>query len=119
MGKPFPRDMRLLRGGDFAAVQRARAVKHAGPLRVGARPNGLPRTRLGLAISRKVGPAPTRNAIKRRLREALRLMQHELPGGYDVVVSVRPHEVTTMGHYQAWLREAIQQLDRHWRKRPS
>lgn len=113
----FQRTLRLRKAAQFEAVRHARAVKHVGPLRVSAKPNDLPTTRLGLAVSKRVGGAPVRNAVKRRLREAFRTMQHELPGGYDVVVSVRPHEVGKMQVYQRWLREAIDQLDRHWRKR--
>ncbi len=113
----YPRTLRLRKAAQFESVRGARSVKHAGPLRVSGKPNDLPHSRLGLAVSKRVGNAPVRNAVKRRLREAFRTLQHDLPGGYDIVVSVRPHEVGKMQVYRRWLRDAIEQLDRHWRKR--
>jgi len=44
--------------------------------------------RLGLTVSRRYGKAHQRNRLKRLVREAFRLMQHELPKG--LVVNVRP-----------------------------
>jgi ribonuclease P protein component len=43
-------------------------------------------TRLGMSVSRKVGNAVVRNRWKRRIREAFRLAQHELPAMLDIVV---------------------------------
>ena len=112
----FPRTHRLLTAAQFESIKSARAVKHAGPLRIGAAPNNLPHPRIGLAVSKRVGNAPTRNAVKRRLREAFRLAQHDLPPGYDFFISVRPHPTAKMQAYQQWLRQAASQLDQHWRK---
>jgi ribonuclease P protein component len=115
----FPHTLRLLRAAEFEAVREAKAAKHAGPLRVGSMPNTLGHNRIGLAISRRAGNAVRRNRIKRVLREAFRLLQHELPGSYDLVVAVRPHERATLAQYQQWLAEAVSRSDRHWRKRSS
>jgi ribonuclease P protein component len=46
-------------------------------------------TRLGVTVSRKVGPAVVRNRLKRLVREAFRLHRHELPAGLDLVVVAR------------------------------
>ena len=40
------------------------------------------------------------DAHKRLLREAFRLMQHDLPSAYDVVVVVRPHKPMILAEYQ-------------------
>ena len=34
----------------------------------------------------------SRNRIRRLIRESFRLLQHDLPRGYDFVVTLRPHE---------------------------
>src|SRR5690554_6187995 len=88
----FPRRMRLSGLRQFRNVYESGAYKHVGPLILYAAPNQLPYLRLGLSVSRRVGTAVTRHRIKRLLREAFRLSQHDLPGGYDIAVRVRPHE---------------------------
>jgi ribonuclease P protein component len=47
-------------------------------------------SRLGLAVSRKVGGAAERNRIKRRLRAAFDELREGLPAGHDYVLIVRP-----------------------------
>lgn len=44
---------------------------------------------MGLSVSKKVGVAVKRNAVRRRLREIFRSAASDLPGGVDVVVSAR------------------------------
>jgi len=54
----------------------------------GASPAGV--TRFGFTVSKKVGQAVERNRIKRRIKEALRLVPSDLrPAGMDVVVVAR------------------------------
>jgi ribonuclease P protein component len=96
----FPRSCRLGGRHEFSAVFEARTRESRGPLTVYAKANALGHGRLGISISRKVGTAVRRNRIKRLLREAFRLMQHDLPGGYDLVVVVRPHEPLILADYQ-------------------
>jgi ribonuclease P protein component len=47
--------------------------------------NQVGRTRLGLAVGRKVGKACVRNRIKRRLREYFRLSRDKMPPETDLV----------------------------------
>lgn len=116
----FTRTMRLTRGHDFLEVYGAKVKLRVGPLDVSGRPNQLAQARLGLAISRRAGTAVKRNVIKRRLREAFRLLQHEWPGSpqrYDLVVAVRPHEPLSTAEYQAALLTAVGRIDSIWTKR--
>jgi len=108
---------RLSRAGDFQAAYKQGLRKQRGPLLVFARPNDLGHPRLGLSVSRRVGNAVVRNAIKRRIREAFRLLMAEAPGGYDLVVVVRRHRRMPMEEYRTLLGSACSALDRAWRKR--
>jgi ribonuclease P protein component len=79
---------RLRRRNDFAAAyQRGRAWSND-LLAVRARPNGLPLSRFGFAVGKRVGKAVVRNRVKRRLREIVRSL-HPV-GGWDVVIIARP-----------------------------
>ena len=116
-GSRLGRKMRLTRAGQFQLVFGANVRTAVGPLLVWALPNQLGHPRLGFAISRRVGTAVARNRIKRRLREAFRLMQHDLSSGYDFVVSVRRHEPLTLAEYQKALFKAVRAVDLTWSKR--
>ena len=52
--------------------------------------DGEPDVRLGVSVSRKVGGATERNAVKRALREAFWALGERLPEGYDFVLVARP-----------------------------
>ena len=53
-------------------------------------PNSVGRPRLGLSVSKKVGTAVKRNAVRRRLKEIFRSSSARLPVDLDFVVSARP-----------------------------
>lgn len=72
-----------------------------------------------MSVPRRAGNAVVRNLIKRRLRESFRLLQHDLPAGYDVVVNVKPHEPLSLAAYQDLLSRACHELHRHWTRRPN
>src|SRR5215218_5439041 len=88
----LPKSLHLRLPREFEAVYAGKTREGRGPVTVYALPNDLGHARMGLSVSRKVGTAVRRNRIRRRLREAFRLMQHDFPRGYDLVAVVRPHE---------------------------
>jgi ribonuclease P protein component len=101
----------------FSAVYDAKVKKHVGPLTFFGKPNGLPHPRLGLSVPRRVGTAVVRNRVKRFIREAFRLSQHDWPRGYDVIVVVRPHETAGLADYQRMLFSGVRSLHQEWEKR--
>lgn len=98
----FPRRLRLQRRREFLRVQRSGAKHHTrfflvfvapsvlrgrgpAPAARGPANPGLPATRLGVTVTRKVGKAVKRNRIKRLVREVFRREHHALPAGLDMV----------------------------------
>ena len=114
--RTFPKSHRLRHKLEFAAVYDARTSEVRGPLKVWAKPNDLPHPRLGLSVGRPVGTAVRRNRIKRLIRDAFRLMQYDFPRGYDVIVSVRPHEPLILAEYQRILSALVVKLHGKWEK---
>jgi ribonuclease P protein component len=113
----FPKSHRLRRREDFNAVYDAKVRDSRGPLTIYARPNGLPHLRMGISTSRKVGIAARRNRIRRLLRESFRHLQHELPGGYDLLVIARAHEPLGLGEYQEIMTASLAKLHQRWKDR--
>jgi ribonuclease P protein component len=83
----------LRRPSEFRRVYERRRSASDGWLIVYGCENGLPYLRLGLSVSRKVGPAVHRNRLRRLYREAFRLTRHTMPVGLDLVLIPRgPNE---------------------------
>ena len=80
----------MRRGAEFALTVRTgtRAGRPGvvGHLLVRAAPYEQEPARVGFVVSRAVGPAVTRNRVKRRLRELMRGYLQLLPGGSLLVV---------------------------------
>ena len=112
----FPRRLRLQRRREFLRVQRSGAKHHTRYFLVFVAPSalrgrgrnpgvlaevptpvasGLPATRLGVTVTRKVGKAVKRNRIKRLVREAFRREHHALPAGLDMVFVAKRDAVET------------------------
>jgi ribonuclease P protein component len=106
----FGAAMRVKSGAEFAQAYKAGVRDDARWVVVYGRPNGLPHARLGLSVSRKVGGAVVRNRLKRLLREAFRLRQHELAPGIDLIVVGRPHGFRPIGDYEGVLVRASTRL---------
>lgn len=117
----LPKSCRLRKRPEFLATQRrgrklitksflffALPVEHGG-------------VRLGITVSRKVGVAVVRNRVKRLLREAFRLHQHELPSGLDLVAIARSEAATppdSLAQVEGELLEVRRRLGSSGRGRP-
>ncbi len=79
---------RLRRSQDFAATMRTgRRARHA-LLTVVSRRRQATETRVGFAVSRRVGGSVVRNRLKRQLRVITRA--HRWQSGFDVVIVPQP-----------------------------
>ena len=88
---------RLSRSGDFDRVYRdGRShsnrflVLYAFPRANADDDEADAEVRLGVSVSRKVGGAVERNAVKRALREAFWGLAEDLPASHDFVLVARP-----------------------------
>ncbi len=80
----------LSRPQDFAAIQ-GRGTTKSNPLfTVRFVRTDLETTRFGLSTGRRLGGAVERNRVRRRLREALRVMAPSFQPGWDVLIIARP-----------------------------
>jgi ribonuclease P protein component len=82
--------MRLTDSPEFERVYRQGTAYRGRFFSVHAFPNEHGTPRLGLSVSRKVGNAVARNAVRRRLREVFHSCIPEISGDLDLVVSARP-----------------------------
>ncbi|MDY6851337.1 MAG: ribonuclease P protein component [Thermodesulfobacteriota bacterium] len=96
----FRKAERLLKRREFLAVSKdARRRFETENFLILLRPNQLPQTRLGVTVTKKVGPAAvTRNRIKRQVREFFRLNKEALPPGQDVLV-IAHRGATGLNHH--------------------
>jgi len=113
----FPARLRVSGRAAFAALRASPIRAMAAPFIVHALPSEREHHRLGLAVPRRVGTAVKRHRIKRLLREAFRLMQHDLPGRYDLLITVRPHDEAPLAAYRHSLGIAVDQVHAKWRKK--
>jgi ribonuclease P protein component len=80
----------LSRPQDFEALQREGMLRSNALLTARIRRNDLDATRFGLSTGRRLGGAVIRNRVRRRLREALRVMAPSFQPGWDVLIIARP-----------------------------
>ena len=105
----FPKSLIGMQKPDFQKVFSDNQRSGDSMLLVLARPNGLERSRLGLAIAKKHTPgAVQRNRIKRIVRESFMLNQ-PFSRPVDTVVLNRP------GISQQTNQKLFQSLENHWK----
>jgi len=86
----FRKSERLRLRKDFRRVFATKCSAGDGILVVYVTPNGLSHSRLGMSVSKRVGAAPRRNYIRRKIREAFRTSKGDLPAGLDIVCIAQP-----------------------------
>ena len=86
----YPRELRLLTGGDFQKVFDAVEIKIPDQrILILTRANGLDHPRIGFIISKKnIRRAVKRNLVRRIMRESFRLNQDKLPA-HDMIIMAR------------------------------
>ena len=99
----FSKQQRLRSSREFDRVYDQKRRFSDQRLLMFAAANGMDRTRIGLSVSRKQGAAVKRFRIKRLLREAFRLSQHDLPAGYDLILIPKAGIDASVVEYQASL----------------
>ena len=82
------KEERLTKPEQYSLVYRQGSSKVSNLLVLRAIPNGLPASRFGFSVSKRVGNAVTRNRLKRLLREISPLMP--VKSASDIVFIVRP-----------------------------
>ncbi len=108
----FLQTQRLKTPAEFEAVYQRRCKASDGVLLLFALQQNRPITRLGLSVSRRQGGAVVRNRLKRLLREAFRLVQHELPPGLDLIAIPQGIANASLAGYQQSLTRLSAKLAR-------
>lgn len=67
-------------------------------------------TRIGLSVSKKNGNSVVRHRIRRLLKEAYRLEQHQIPEGLDLILIPRPESDATTRDYRKSIVSLSQKL---------
>jgi len=88
------RKYRLTKRDEISRLFNRGAPARDGVLTVLALPNGLGRSRMVVAASKRQGNAVRRNRVKRHCREAFRLSREQLPSGCDYAMVPRSANLT-------------------------
>ncbi len=103
----LPKQAKLLKAAEFKNVFDKAVRSSDRYFTVLARPNALPRARLGMAFTKKrVKLAVARNRLKRITRESFRLTQSKFSADYIVLAGVKCAEANNQ--------ELFKSLEKHW-----
>lgn len=114
----YPRQLRLLKPGDFRYVfENTRYKVYCPGFLLLAAPSTQTSTRLGFVIGKKnIKLAVDRNKIKRKFRESFRLNQHQLPSIDIIVLAIKGASQVTTDELSKNLTEVWPQLGRRVKK---
>ncbi|MEE2882124.1 MAG: ribonuclease P protein component [Planctomycetota bacterium] len=90
VGYRLPRRTRIRARSDYQLVFSRGFRRSTEHLRAVIHPNRGQWSRIGMAVSRKVGNAVVRNRLKRRLREIFRIHREQSPESRDFIFIPRP-----------------------------
>ncbi len=105
----FPKHFRIRSGRDFERIYARKQKASDSVMLVFADANGMTHPRIGMSISRRHGNSVVRHRLRRLLREAFRLEQHQLPVGLDLIL-IPGREARTAT--QQMFRESLVRLSR-------
>lgn len=114
----FSKDQHLRSKADFERVYALKCKAADGVLLLFAATNDISLSRIGLSVSKKHGGAVVRNRLKRLLREAFRLVQHQLPAGLDLIAIPLTKERASLEAYQDSLVKIVTRLKRRLNREP-
>ena len=83
----FKREERILRNKDFISLKLHGKRFYTNNFVVIIKENRKNFTRLGITVSKGIGNSVKRNRIKRLIREFFRLNKHQIPKGYDLMIT--------------------------------
>lgn len=89
----FNRSERIRRRVEYQRIYDQGTKVHGRSFTLFQLPNGLPQGRLGIAATRKLGNAVTRNRAKRMVREIFR--RNKVAPGVDIVIVPRRELLST------------------------
>jgi ribonuclease P protein component len=106
----FTQRQRLTHAKEFEAVFKARHSARGSRIIVHGSSNGLDWSRLGLSVGKRFGNAVARSRFKRLCREAFRLSQHQLPPGWDFVLTPVPPPKSALKENKQWRTITLQEI---------
>ena len=112
------RSRRMIRKGDFQRAFDGRCTAADSRLVLYVLPNELDGPRIGLAVGGRHGNAVQRNRLRRLLREAFRIEQHNLPPGFDYLFVPRLGPQADLATYRQALLRLASRAVRRWHSRP-
>ena len=123
-GKRFPRESRLLRHADFDLVYREGKRHFSSLMTVFYRPRAAsgPQAagtglRIGLTVSKALGGAVDRNRMRRRMREAIRMVRPLIASDLDVVIN--PKKAVLKAEFATIAQEVMRAFETVLRKSAS